>query len=143
MATTFTSGNSGSVLLGGSAIAGITSWKLDITTAAVPIPTFTSTVDADGRVFPNVLAGLSGGTGTAEGYFNSDPADASDSSSGGITTGANYTLDLVIDKDGGPWGYSVSAFITSQGAGSNINNQPNPFTIAFTVNGVVPRSGSV
>ncbi len=142
MAHVFQSGNAGDVYVGGTLTACVSMWKLDLAAAVMPIPTFQSAIGFNGLPWPDQLFGLATGTGSLEGWFDTDPTNATDSSHIGIAVGTVVTLDLIENK-GSMWGYEVQAYITQFGTGSNINNQPNAFTAAFTVSGIVPRSAVV
>lgn len=139
MAHTPVSGTAGRVIVSVADFWGIKSWRLDQTTAEVPIPHFESDTDAAGRVWPEYLFGLSGATGTLEGQYDTNAANASDSV---VTTGVNYTLLLLFSKSSN-WGFAVSANFTAFGAGTNVENQPATFTASFRVTGVVPLSSVV
>lgn len=136
MPNTFVSGTAGRVYSDGGIVAGIKSWRLEQTTAEVPIPHFESPTDALNRVWPEYLFGLSGATGTLEGQFDTNAANPTDSI---ITTGQEYTLLLLFSKTS-LWGFAVTANITAFGSGSAVENQPATFTASFRVNGIVPLS---
>ncbi len=135
----FVSGTSGRVAIGNATVAGIKTWRLDQVTAEVGLPNFESTVDGNSRVWPDYLAGLSGATGTLEGYFNSGAGDPTDSF---ITTGVFVTLALLFNKVDS-WGFGVTALVTAFGSGTNVENQPATFTVSFRVTGAVPLSAVV
>lgn len=139
MAHTFLSGTAGRIILNGTTVSGVKAWRLDQTTAEVPIPHFESDVDALSRVWPDYLFGLSGATGTLEGQFDTNPANPTDDI---ITTGINATLLLLFSKSSN-WGFAVSANFTAFGSGTNVENQPATFTASFRVTGVVPLSAVV
>jgi hypothetical protein len=131
----YNSGIAGRIAIGGSVIGGIKTWSLDQTTAEIPIPHFESPVDDLGRVWPEVLPGLSGGTGRLEGYFSSD-APATDSV---ITTGVYLQLALIFNK-ASSWGYGVTVLCTGFQTQAAVENQPESFTLQFRVTGIVPLS---
>lgn len=137
----FVSGTAGRVIVSsGVPFVGIKSWRLEQTTAEVGVPNFESTTDDLERMWPDYLFGLSGATGTLEGWF--DTGGANNPSDEVVTTGVNYTLLLLFDKSSN-WGFAVSANFTSFGAGTNVENQPASFSAAFRVTGVVPLSAVV
>ncbi len=142
MAHSFQSGNAGDVYVDGALTACVSMWKLDLAAAVMPIPTFQSAIGFNGLPWPNSIFGLATGTGSLEGWFDTDPTNSTDGATVGIAIGTSVILDLIENK-GSMWGYEVTALITQFGTGSNINNQPNAFTAAFTVSGVVPRSAVV
>lgn len=142
MADAFRSGTAGDVYVTGQLIAGISQWSLDQQSAPIPIPNFQSTVDGNGRVWPDVLVGLSGATGSLTGYFNVDPTDYTDGPLTSITTGIYVNLVLVESKLE-PWGYAVYALLSNFNNQVNVNNQANTFTANFTVSGEVPISAVV
>jgi len=139
VANTFLSGIAGDVLVAGVSVAGIKLWRLDQTTAEIGIPHFQSFVDASGRMWPDYLPGLSGATGTLEGYFDVNAGNPTDSI---ITTGIYVTMKLRFSKTT-LWGFAVYALITAFGASSNVENQPNSFTASFRVSNAVPLSAVV
>lgn len=139
---TFTpvSGNDGRVKSDGVAVAGLAKWDITKTTAKVVIPHFESDTDGDGNVWPSLLRGLSGATGSANGQVNTDATDATDSGTPGLSNGLFVTLDLILVK-GTPWGIpDLPVFIDQITLGSDINNQASPFSFNFTVNGVCGKT---
>lgn len=141
MAFTPVSGNDGRVKkTGGAAIAGLGKWDITKTTAKIVIPHFESATDADGNVYPSLLRGLSGATGTASGQMNTNAADATDSGVPGLSNGLTVNIDLILVK-GTPWGIpNLPCFIDSVTFGSDINNQAAPFSMQFTIDGVCGKT---
>lgn len=147
----FRSGLSGRVFISGRGnIAGIKVWRLEAVTAEIPIPHFESQVDAFGRVWPAYLKGLSGATGSLEGYFDTGPVAAGAIGAVGavvanvvtdvmLSNGFDATLKLFLDRAAN-WGFAVSAFVTNFTPNVAVENQPVGFTANFRVNGVVPLS---
>jgi hypothetical protein len=136
----FVGGTAGRVVVNGVTVVGIKNWRLEQVSAEIPLPNFESEVDAGGRVWPDYIVGLSGATGTFEGYYDinvANPTDAILSVSGAY--GATYILVLYFSKYS-LWGFAVEAIITQLGAGTNVENQPAMFTANFRVAGVVPLS---
>ncbi len=132
----FVSGTSGRVKVGGTTVAGIKTWRLDQVTAEVGLPNFESTVDDLLRVWPDYLTGLSGATGTLEGYFDVGAESPTDDV---LTTGIYVVLALQFIKSTG-WGFGVTALVTAFGSGTNVENQPATFSLSFRVTGTVPLS---
>lgn len=137
------SGNDGRVKKrGGAAVAGLGKWEIVKTTAKIVIPHFESDTDGDGNVWPSLLRGLSGATGTASGQINTDATDATDSGVPGLSNGLTVNLDLILVK-GAPWGIpNVPCFIDEIRIGTDINNQAASFSMSFTVNGVCGKTQS-
>lgn len=134
--TTPVAGTAGRVKVDGVIIGGIKLWKLDQTTAEIGIPHFESAVDALLRVWPQFLAGLSGATGSMEGYYDVDLSAPTDDV---ITTGVFATLDLIFNKSSA-FGFAVNVLFTSFGPGTNVENQPATWMANFRITGVVPLS---
>lgn len=126
-------------------VAGISVWRMEAQTAEIPIPHFESTVDAYSRVWPNYLKGLSGATGTLEGYFDigpSIPAVAGTAiavSDTMLSNGFDATLKLYLFRTTN-WGFAVTSFVTNFAPQVAVENQPVKFSANFRVNGVVPLS---
>jgi hypothetical protein len=142
VANTFIGGTAGRIKVDTVTIAGIKSWNLDQTTAEIGLPNFESATDALARVWPAYISGLSGATGTLEGYFDinaGNPTDDALTVSGTDSASAFYTLQLLFDKSS-VWGFEVSALITNFRSGTNVENQPATFTANFRVTGAVPLS---
>lgn len=131
-----TSGTAGRIKVDGTIIGGVKLWRLDQTTAEIGLPHFESDVDALERVWPAFIAGLSGATGTLEGYFDSDLSAPTDDE---ITTGVFVTLQLQFNKSSA-FGFEVNVLFTSFGSGTNVENQPATFVANFRITGVVPLS---
>lgn len=139
MPVTPISGTAGRVQVDGVTFSLIKSWRLEQTTAEVGIPNFESPTDALSRMWPEYLYGLSGATGTLEGYFDVDLSAPTDDI---LTTGVEVTLKLLFSKTS-TLGFEVTANPTAFGSGTNVENQPASFTLAFRVNGIVPLSAPV
>lgn len=139
MASTYISGTSGGVKVDGSLVASFKSWSLNQTTADLSVANFGSTVDANLRVWPDYLPGLSGATGTADGWFLIGAGTPSDST---ITSGTYHALVLEFSKLL-PWGFAVNVLVTGFTAQVNVENQPSSFSIQFRVTGTVPLSSAV
>lgn len=127
--------------------AGIKSMELDGETAEIPIPHFESYVDANNRIWPAYLLGLSGATGTLEGYFNSIAPIVVNDASAPITdsvlsNGFAATIKIFTDRRGN-WGYALNVYITGFRVVVNEENQPVGFTARFRVNEAVPLSAVV
>lgn len=139
MPVTPISGTAGRVQVEGATFSLIKSWRLEQVTAEVGIPHFESPTDALDRMWPEYLFGLSGATGTLEGYFDVDLSAPTDDV---LTTGIEVTLQLMFSKTSS-LGFEVEANVTAFGSGTAVENQPATFTLSFRVNGIVPLSAPV
>jgi hypothetical protein len=146
MANTFVTGIDGRVRSGvaNTNVGGLKSWRVTKTTTPVPFPHFEMTADADGNMYPEVKRGLSGGTVTAEGWMNTDAADATDSGTPGLSNGLTVVMDFILVK-GTPFGFAnVSVMINQIEFGTAIDaNTGATFTMQGTVNGIAPKTGTV
>jgi hypothetical protein len=141
MATVAASGNDGRVKkTGGINVALLNKWTLSKQTAKIVIPHFESDTDADGNVWPSLLRGLSSASGSAGGFLNVDPTDATDSGTPGLSNGLFVNLDLILIK-GTAWGIkNLPIFIDQIDLGTDVNNQAASFQMNFTVNGVAGKT---
>jgi hypothetical protein len=138
MSNRFITGTDGRVRVGAGnlVVAGISKWGLDKKTVVMPIPHFESPVEAGTlKVYPNTLFGLSGATGSLEGYFDTDPTNYTDGGAPGIQDGVQLSLDLMFSKTY-TWGiYNVPSACSDFNLGQVIDGKAT-FTLAFTVNGI-------
>lgn len=146
MPVTMTSGTAGRVRNFGNTfvIATVDSWELSGDTFGILVPTFDADeVDADDRVWPDVLKGLSTGKILLTGKFNSDASDTTDGSSADLTNGIYIQLDLYVDKDA-PWGYSnVFGLVTNFKPGVKVENQAALFSCEVMTRGAIGRSSVI
>lgn len=143
MAHTYVAGTAGRVRIGSNVIIdGITAWTIDKVCAVMPIPHFETTADSDGVMWPAILTGLAGATGTIEGYYDCDATNKTEAGVG-LSVGLGVTLDLILYKTT-PFGYSgITVTITGFSTGANVENQPVKFRATFTVNGDPAKGGTV
>lgn len=137
------SGIDGRMSVSGVPVSGIKSWKLSKKTNPVPIPNFESPTDADGNMWPYTLRGLSGANVSFEGQVNTDPTDATDSGTPGISNGLEVTLDLYESKNS-DFGYEdLLVLILDFEPGTSVENQAATFTANGVVQGICPKSGTI
>jgi hypothetical protein len=139
----FVAGVWGRVYIAGRGnVAGIKSWGLDASTAEIPIPHFESTVDAYNRIWPEFLKGLSGATGSLEGYFDVGTVPATAVTDVMLSNGFDATMKLYLFRTT-QWGFAVTTWVTNFRPQTAVENQPVTFSANFRVNGVVPLSSVV
>ena len=134
MATTFTSGLSGSVTAGGTVVAGLNSWSLQKTINVIPTPTFNMSADANGVYWNQYpLFGLAEASCDLEGHF-----DVGDNSESRLYVGQTVTLNLYF-VSAVPFGYTgLVAKIKSISASTNAsNNSPATFKASAQLTGTV------
>ena len=132
MAFTPYAGHSGRVrhAVGNTAIAGITSWKLDKKVEVVPTTNFESTADSNSIVWETYLAGLGSASGSCEGIFDGDTTNSEEI----FVMGTTVTLDLLFHKTG-PVGYiDLSAIITGFTPNHDLRGV-GKFGVTFTITG--------
>ncbi len=141
-----TSGTDGRVKLHGSPptrLAGISEWKRQSKTTAMPFPHFESGANTDGLVQPGKLRGLGDTTVAITGWYNINVTDQTEIGTTGLDNGVYVALDLVVSKDIATGYSNVPGWITNFETGQKIDNQVCMFTATLDVDGVFPSYGPV
>lgn len=123
-------------------IGGITKWDMGKKTTVMKIPHFEGPVETvTGKIYQNVLTGLSEAEGSLEGYFDTS-SDAATDTVQQIDDGIELTLDLIMSKEFTFGFYNVPVVFSEVRIGVVVENQPTKFTANFTVNGVPGRTSA-
>jgi hypothetical protein len=136
---TFVSGTDGRVIVDDVTVAGIYTWTLEGVTGIIKIPHYEGFVDTNQRMWTPKLFGLSDGSGTLEGYFDTNAGNTTDSV---LTNGIEVVLQLIIVK-GTNFGFGVFADLSNFRTTDAVENQPAKWSANFEVNGAIPLSAIV
>ena len=129
--STFVSGNSGRVSVGGVAVAGLKSWKMTKTTKAIQLLHFESAVDTDGNVWEDQLIGASAAKVSGDGWIDVNASTATDSGTPGLSNGLIVTMSLILFK-GTPWGFNQVSVQLDQVEVTSAIDSDKPAAFSFT-----------
>lgn len=136
---------------GGTAVAGVSKWALQLNAPPIVATNFESTTDSNNNTWRELVLPSGGGTGpkvgiitpscAIEGRFNSD---ATAGTLALLNIGAQITLDLMLSKTQ-PFGFfNLSGVVTEFALTSDINStEASGFTMKVELTGVLPGGTTV